>query len=138
MTDAGALYRRWLPELWSAPDGELESLAAGLFTPSFAIHQAGASYEPGPAAAVSLIRQGRAPFRDVDVRIEVGPIVDGDFVSARWTFAGAYAGGLPGVSAEEGTRVSFGGIDIMRAEGGRFAEYWVSSDAADLMSQLGA
>ena len=136
MSDVGALYRRWIEELWAGP-ADLDARAAELFTEGFVIHQAGASYPTGPGAAVSLVRQGRAPFRDIELRIEVGPLVDGDLVSARWTFSGAYAGGL-GVPAEEGTRVSFGGIDIMRAEGDRFVEYWVSSDGMDLMRQLGA
>jgi hypothetical protein len=29
-------------------------------------------------------------------------------------------------------------IDLLRARGGRFAEYWVSSDGLALMAQLGA
>lgn len=135
MSDLADLYRRWLLELWDAPE---EDLAAELFTPDFVIHQAGAEHPRGPEGALGLIGQGRAPFSDVDLRIDVGPLVDGDLVSARWTFAGAYAGGIPGATAERGTRVSFGGIDIMRARDGKFAEYWVSSDGADLMAQLGA
>ena len=34
--------------------------------------------------------------------------------------------------------MSFGGIDIMRIEDGRLAEYWVTSDGLALMAQLGA
>jgi hypothetical protein len=34
--------------------------------------------------------------------------------------------------------VTFGGIDILRVQDGRFAEYWVSSDGLALMGQLGA
>jgi hypothetical protein len=33
--------------------------------------------------------------------------------------------------------VDFGGIDILRLEGDRFAEYWVCSDGLRLMAQLG-
>lgn len=135
---ARELYRRWIEELWAAPEDQLEARAAELFTEDSVIHQAGAEYARGPAGPVDLIRQGRAPFQDIELRIEVGPLVDGDLVAARWTFSGAYAGGIPGVSAPEGTHVTFGGIDIMRAEDGKFAEYWVSSDGMDLMRQLGA
>jgi hypothetical protein len=133
----GDLYRRWIEELWPADLDALDGLAAELFTGDFVIHQAGARYETGPGAAADLVRQGRAPFAGIEVSIEVGPLVDGDLVSARWVFSGAYAGGL-GVPAPEGTQVSFGGIDIMRVEGDRIAEYWVSSDGMDLMAQLGA
>jgi predicted ester cyclase len=133
----GDLYRRWLLEVWAAPDARLDALAAELFTPELVIHQGGVDYPTGPAAVAELIRQARAPFRDIQLRIDVGPLVDGDHVSARWTFSGAYTGGL-GVPASMGTPVSFHGIDIMRAQGDRIAEYWVSSDGLDLMSQLGA
>jgi predicted ester cyclase len=134
---AADLYRRYIEELWRARDDDLEALAAELFTDDFVIHQAGAQYETGPGAAVDLIRQGRAPFTDIELGVDVGPLADGDLVAARWFFAGAYAGGL-GVPAEEGTRVRFGGIDIMRAQDGKLAEYWVSSDGMHLMAQLGA
>ena len=30
------------------------------------------------------------------------------------------------------------GPDLLRARGGRFAEYWVGSDGLQLMAQLGA
>ena len=56
----------------------------------------------------------------------------------RWTARGRYAGGFPGATAPEGTEVVFGGIDIMRVEDGRLAEYWVSSDGIAFMQQLGA
>lgn len=42
----------------------------------------------------------------------------------------------PSIAA--GTPVAFGGIDLLRARGDRFAEYWVSSDGLALMGQLGA
>jgi hypothetical protein len=45
---------------------------------------------------------------------------------------------ISGATAAVGTPVSFGGIDLLRVEGGRFAEYWVSSDGLALMAQLGA
>ena len=59
-------------------------------------------------------------------------------VAARWSARGIYSGGIPGATAAPGTLVEFGGIDLMRVEDGRFAEYWVSSDGLALMAQLGA
>jgi predicted ester cyclase len=35
-------------------------------------------------------------------------------------------------------KLIFSGMDIMRIENGRVAEYWVSSDGLYLMAQLGA
>jgi predicted ester cyclase len=137
--DLRRLYRRWMLELWN---GDL-AVAGELVTDDFVIHQAradGAGSEElrGPAAVVQLVRDGHAPFEDLTFEIEVGPLVEGDLVAARWAGRGRYRGGLPGASAPAGTPVRFGGIDLLRARDGRFAEYWVSSDGLALMAQLGA
>ena len=133
------LYQRWLLELWNGA----ESVAQEILADDFVIHQARA--QPGeseavrgPQAGIELVRMGRAPFSELVFAIEVGPIVEGDMIAARWTAIGVYAGGMPGATAPEGTAVNFGGIDIMRVENGRLAEYWVSSDGVALMQQLGA
>jgi hypothetical protein len=59
-------------------------------------------------------------------------------MAARWVGRGRYRGGMPGATAPAGTPVAFGGIDLLRARDGQFAEYWVSSDGLQLMVQLGA
>ena len=69
---------------------------------------------------------------------DVGPIVDGDLVAARWSFRGGYRGGIPGVTASVGTPIILRGAEVLRVSDGRFAEYWVSSDAEQLTVQLGA
>jgi predicted ester cyclase len=137
--DLRRLYRRWMLELWN---GDLAA-APELVTDDFVVHQAradGASSEVlrGPEAVVQMVREGHAPFEGLTFEIEVGPIVDGDMVAARWAGRGRYRGGLPGATAPAGTEVAFGGIDLLRARDGRFAEYWVSSDGLQLMAQLGA
>jgi SnoaL-like polyketide cyclase len=63
---------------------------------------------------------------------------NGDLAAARWAGRGRDRGGLPGATAAAGTPVGFGGIDLLRARGDQFAEYWVSSDGLALMGQLGA
>ena len=137
--DLSGLYRRWLLELWA---GDL-SVAEQLVTPDFVVHQARADGAPseevrGPEALVRMVREGHGPFDGLSFRIEVGPVVDGDLVAARWAGRGRYRGGLPGATAPAGTPVFFGGTDLLRARDGRFAEYWVSSDGLLLMAQLGA
>jgi SnoaL-like polyketide cyclase len=137
--DLKALYRRWLLELWQGG----EAVAEQILTPDFVIHQArmgpdDSTIVRGPQAAVELVRMGHAPFSELTISLEVGPIVDGDMVAARWSARGIYAGGIPGATAAPGTVVEFGGIDLMRVANGRFAEYWVSSDGLALMAQLGA
>ena len=138
-SDLRRLYRRWMLELWN---GDL-AIAGELVSDDFVIHQAradGAASEGpgGPEALVQLVREGHAPFEELSFDIEVGPVVEGDMVAARWVGRGRYRGGLPGATAPAGTPVAFGGIDLLRARDGRFAEYWVSSDGLQLMAQLGA
>jgi predicted ester cyclase len=137
--DLRGLYRRWMLELWN---GDL-AVAGQLVTDDFVVHQArvdAASSEEvrGPEAVARMVREGHAPFDGLAFEIEVGPVVEGDLVAARWVGRGRYRGGLPGATAPAGTPVVFGGIDLLRARDGRFAEYWVSSDGLQLMAQLGA
>lgn len=92
----------------------------------------------GPAEAAEQVRRSHAYFTGVRTTLDVGPVVGDGMVAAGWSFHGSYRGGIPGATAEPGTPVSFSGQDIFRAEDGRFAEYWVVSDALGLMTALGA
>jgi hypothetical protein len=49
--------------------------------------------------------------------LEVGPIVEGDLVAARWIGTGATADGP----------MRFTGNDILRFAGDRFVEYWTGT-----------
>ncbi|MFI6324378.1 ester cyclase [Nonomuraea sp. NPDC050556] len=115
------LYKRWLLELWN---GDFD-LASELVTDDFVGHWPGMDIH-GPDGLIGALKQGHAPFDHVTVTLDVGPIVNGDLVAARWTFAGTHSG----------KRVAFTGHDILRAEGNRFAEYWVISDTEGLAKQL--
>ncbi len=133
-----ALYRRWINELWN---GDL-AVANEIVSSDFLVHQArtgpGDSADfRGPAGIQAMVRDGHAPFSDLTFAIEVGPLVSGDFVVGRWKAEGAYAGGIPGATAPVGTPVTYRGTDILRAEGNRFVEYWVSADVFQLMADLG-
>jgi predicted ester cyclase len=78
------------------------------------------------------------PGADVTITVDVGPIVDGDLVSARWTMRATYAGGLAEATAPVGTEIAFSGHDILRVSGDRFVEYWTCTDVLDGFAQLGA
>lgn len=71
---------------------------------------------------------------------ELGPWLVGDeYVVARWRFTGTWQGGVPATAtAPPGTGVSICGVDILRLENRRIAEYWLSDDQLDLYGQLGA
>ncbi|MEW2358858.1 ester cyclase [Spirillospora sp. NPDC029432] len=128
----GRLYERWLLEMWAGDFG----LARELVTSDFVGHWPGLEVR-GADQLIETLAQGHAPFEGVKVTLDVGPIVDGDRVAARWTFSGSYKGGMPGATVPEGTTVSFSGHDVLRAEGGRFAEYWVISDVQTFSRELG-
>jgi predicted ester cyclase len=72
----------------------------------------------------------------VSLAVEVGPVAEGELVAARWIGQGSYKGGMQGASAPAGTPVSFSGLDLLRVEDGRFAEYWVISETEHLLAQL--
>ena len=136
-TYGAVLYSRWL-ELWN---GDL-TIAEDLITADCEVHQAPLGADKtqrrrGPKGIKQLVEQGRAPFSEITFAVEVEPFGDGEHLAARWVATGVYGGGLPGATAKAGTKVTFRGNDIMRLEAGRIAEYWVSSDGAHLMAQLG-
>ncbi|RBM06833.1 nuclear transport factor 2 family protein [Streptomyces sp. PT12] len=64
-----------------------------------------------------------APTSDLEFAIEVPPVIDGAYLSVRWTATGTYAGGFPGATAEPGTAVTFTGTDTLLMRDGKFVEY---------------
>lgn len=128
-----ALYRRWLFEVWQGEPGVVDEILTSGFVghwPAFEAH--------GPHEAAEQVRRSHDYFTDIRTTLDVGPVIGDGMVAAGWTFHGSYRGGVPGVTAEAGTPVAFRGHDIFRAEGDRFAEYWVVSDVMGMMTQLGA
>lgn len=131
------IYEQWLLGMWHAPDDELDERAATLAAADMVVHNGRHTmHERGPAALATIVRQARDLFTEARVSLDVGPVVDGDLVAARWSFVGRCAGGIPGANAPEGTEATLVGADTMRVTEGRIQEYWALSDRADLMSQL--
>ncbi|MEU3822464.1 ester cyclase [Streptomyces sp. NPDC030392] len=133
-----ALYGRW-SEVWRGNFSHAEEI----LDPGFVVHQArpdGSDSEAttGPERLLPEIEQTMAAFGDIAITVDLGPIVDGDLVAARWTMRATYTGGIPQATAPIGTKISFSGNDILRAREGRFVEYWTCTDILDGLSQLGA
>nr|WSZ20431.1 ester cyclase [Streptomyces canus] len=126
----------WI-RLWNGDYGQ----AAGIISPRFHVHAAlldggdGSSVR-GADGLVDMVRQIRAPFPDLRFSVEVGPLIDGQYASLRWTATGTYAGGFPGAKAEPGTVVTFTGNDTLRVKSGKFVEYWLNADTLSLVTQL--
>ncbi|MFI9201793.1 ester cyclase [Streptomyces sp. NPDC053048] len=93
----------------------------------------------GPQIA-AWIAAFRSSFDDnAAITGELGPFIVGDYAIGRWVFRGTWQGGRPATAtAPPGTEVTFRGVDILRFEDGRVAEYWLSDDQLDLYAQLGA
>jgi len=106
------LYHRWLDELWHGDLG----VADEILTEDFKGHWPDREVD-GRDALVELIGQTREMFTELEFRLQLGPIAQGDLVAARWTGVGRTpAGDMPLL-----------GHDILRVADGRFAEYWVAS-----------
>ena len=82
-----------------------------------------------------LVGMMRAAFPDLRCTIE-DQIAEGDRVVHRLTCTGTHRGELMGVPPS-GNRVTVGGININRIEGGRIAESWGVLDLLGLMRQIG-
>jgi predicted ester cyclase len=136
-------YLRALYDRWSAMWRGDFSHAEDILDPGFVVHQArpdGTDSEAitGPARLLPEIEQTMAAFGDIAITVDLGPIVDGDLIAARWTMRATYTGGIPHATAPAGTKIAFSGHDILRVDNGKFVEYWTCTDILDGLGQLGA
>lgn len=88
---------------------------------------------PGMAGRIGQLHAAIAPFA---FEVQVQPLFGDGMIAGRWLASGIYQGGFPGARAEPGTPVRFAGADFLRIENGKVAEYWLSSDQLELMTQL--
>ena len=77
----------------------------------------------------------RATFPDLHITLHQ-LLAERDLVAVRWTATGTHAGGPAGIEPT-GRRVSWGGTDVYRLEGGMVAEWWRNDDFVWLLRQLG-
>mgnify|MGYP000875180520 FL=1 len=133
---AETLVAKWI-ELWN---GDL-AIADDIISTENRVHAA--MFDGGDGSAVGgvsgmkdLVSQMRSLMSDLTFSVEVGPIIDADHVVVRWVATGHYGGGIPTAGAPVGTEVTFRGTDILRLEDNRVAEYWLTADTLDLMTQL--
>lgn len=131
-----ALTTQWLA-FWN---GDLD-LAQSIIAPDFALHATLLDGRldtaiSGPAGLAGWVAQSHALFSDLRFTVQVGPIVDRNFVVLRWVAVARYRGGIPGAYAAIGTPLRFTGTDILRIEGGKVRDYWLNADTGDLLMQL--
>lgn len=131
------IYTQWM-KAWNEDASVVDSIASE----SCIVHQkrtdGKSSYEfKGPEALKGIIKDGLALFEKAEMSVEVGPIEERSYVSARWKFTGLFKGGIPEAKAEKGKEMTFHGMDMFLIEDNLIQEYWVSSDVLDLMEQMG-
>lgn len=113
------LYTRWLDELWNGELAALESIARTIVTDDFVGHWPGRpALVTGPDQLAAVVREGREMFDDLSFTVDVGPIAEGNLLSARWAAHGHY----------RAAPVEFHGHDILRHDGRLFVEYWVIAE----------
>ncbi|MFE6771063.1 phosphopantetheine-binding protein [Streptomyces fimicarius] len=98
-----------------------------------------ATLSDGPRIAAWIAAFRSSYDDDAAITGELGPFFVGDYAIGRWVFRGTWTGGRPAIATvAPGTEVTFRGVDILRFEDGRIAEYWLTDDQLDLYAQLGA
>jgi steroid delta-isomerase-like uncharacterized protein len=129
-----ALVRQLIEQVFNR--GNL-SLADELLAPDFVEREELPPGMPsGREGVKALTGMMRSAFPDFKAAID-DMIAEGDKVVIRQTWSGTHKGEFMGVPPT-GKRVSFGVIDVIRIDGGRFVEHWGQMDTMGLMQQLGA
>lgn len=78
----------------------------------------------------------RAAFPDLHLTVE-DMLAEGDRVAFRGVIRGTHEGAFMGI-APTGKQVTVFAMDVVRIEGGRFAEHWGGPDLFGMLLQLGA
>jgi predicted ester cyclase len=136
-SELSAIWNKWIA-MWN---GDL-AMADQIIAPDYTLHMSplgggDLSAYAGPQGMAGWIGQLHAAFDPFVFEVQVQPLFGEGMIAGRWLANGIYQGGFPGAKAEPGTAVKFAGADFLRIENGKIAEYWLSSDQLDLMTQLG-
>ena len=122
------LYRRWA-SMWN---GELQ-IAREIIAEGFSVHLTADAVPPSePIRDAPSVARWVAAIRergiDLSYAIELGPLVDGDLVTAYWRLTGLRR--MPdGAPPQPFVRV---GIDILRWRQDRIVECWTMNNNAPL------
>ena len=135
--DQRALWQDWV-HLWNGDYAQADRIISSEFRVHVALLD-GSSEDAirGPGGLTRWIKDSRGIFSDLKFNMQVGPLIDGQYIVGRWEATGPYKGGMPGATAAPGTDVTFTGTDIVLVKGGKIVEYWLNADSASLLAQLG-
>jgi predicted ester cyclase len=120
----------WIGELWNRGDpAGGRSLAE-----AFVDHRPIDAFPNTKHGHIAMALDWNQAFPDGRFLIE-DILVDADRLVARYAFGGTHLGTLSGISAT-GREVRMTGIDIMRFENERLAEWWHNEDILGMMQQI--
>jgi steroid delta-isomerase-like uncharacterized protein len=117
----------------AAASGDVAALEE-ILQPDFVIH-APDDYN-GLDGLLAMVEPVKAGLPDLKVTID-SQLVDGDYVTTRFTARGKHDGTLFGTPAT-GRDVAISGITISRCSNGKIAEEWELVDALGALEQIGA
>ena len=126
-----ALVRRYVDAVWH--DG---APVAPFFAPGYRRHLSPALPPLTGAEQQARVAAFRLAFPDLRFTVD-DLVAEGDRVVFRATMRGTHLGPFRGVPPT-GRRIEGAVLDVVRVEGGRFAEHWGGPDLWDLLRQLGA
>jgi hypothetical protein len=78
----------------------------------------------------------RTSFAEFRLSVEVGPILGVRLIAGRWVQSGIAR--VRGPWGAPGTPVTISGVDIVRLDAGRVAEFWVNQNSFDAAAVLSA
>lgn len=106
------LYRRWINELWAGNTDITSELLSSDFIGHWPDHNVN-----GPDELAKTVMGVHQMFENLRFQIEIGPILDGEWIAGRWI----------GTGITDGKSARFSGNDVMRIEDGKILEYWIES-----------
>jgi len=130
-----ALVRRWFEEVWN--NGRNDAIEEMLATDGVVHGLSEDAQNPllGPSAFKPFHEKFRGAFPDVNVVVE-DLIAEGDKVAVRCSVRGKHTGDHLGIAASNAP-VEFGGIAIVRVQGGKIVEAWNHFDFMTMNRQIG-
>lgn len=125
------LLARYVREVWEK--GDLDALEQFL-SPDFKRHVSPTLPPLDRKGQIERLRGFRSAFPDITLTVE-DVVAGDDRVAFRSTIRGTHRGQLAGMAATQ-KEITVTLVDIVRIEGGLFAEQWGGPDMSDLFRQL--
>lgn len=129
-------------ELWLKAWNEDISLIDNITNPDCIVHYVrrmdGESLGnlTGVEALKEVIKDRNTFFSNINMSIEIGPIINKPYVLSRWNFTGVYKGGISEAKVKAGEKIRLKGMDLFFIEKGKIKNYWFSWDRSHLIEQL--